>query len=73
MQFYSQVSFAALSPLTYGLPVVCETRTCHAAEVPSVFGNTANYSFAASEIPLSEQMIAYWTAFARTGDVNSRE
>lgn len=71
-RFQHLVSFAALFP-TYGLPVVCETRTCHAAEVPFVFGNTANYSFAASEIPLSEQMIAYWTAFARTGDVNSRE
>lgn len=68
-RFQHLVSFAALFP-TYGLPTVCETRTCHAAEVPFVFGNTANYSFAASEIPLSDTMIAYWTNFARTGNVN---
>jgi para-nitrobenzyl esterase len=68
-RFQHVVSFASLFP-RYGLPTVCETRSCHAAEVPFVFGNTANYSFARSELPLSDSMIAYWTAFARTGDVN---
>ena len=68
-RFQHVLSFAQIFPI-YGLPSVCEKRSCHASEVPFVFHNHANYSFATSELPLADAFISYWSAFAHTGDVN---
>eukprot|EP01062_Namystynia_karyoxenos_P033610 TRINITY_DN24729_c0_g4_i2.p1 TRINITY_DN24729_c0_g4~~TRINITY_DN24729_c0_g4_i2.p1 ORF type:complete len:435 (+),score=158.05 TRINITY_DN24729_c0_g4_i2:400-1704(+) len=64
------VSFPGIFP-QYGLPVVCEKRTCHASEIPFVFHNTANYSMAPDEEAMSRDFGRYWTAFARNGDPNA--
>lgn len=40
-------------------------------QVPFVFHNSANYSFAPDELDLSAAMVRYWTSFARTSDPNS--
>eukprot|EP00040_Diaphanoeca_grandis_P022620 m.121955 g.121955 ORF g.121955 m.121955 type:complete len:591 (+) comp28892_c0_seq1:164-1936(+) len=63
------LSFSQIFPL-YGLPKVCETRCCHATEVPFVFHNHANYTFSEEELKLTETFVEYWSNFARTGDVN---
>ncbi len=68
-RFQHILSFSEIFPI-YGLPEVCVNRTCHASEIPFVFHNHANYSFDSDELVLSQNFIAYWTAFARTGDVN---
>mmetsp|Transcript_34219 Transcript_34219/g.89789 ORF Transcript_34219/g.89789 Transcript_34219/m.89789 type:complete len:577 (-) Transcript_34219:87-1817(-) len=69
-RFNHLVSFASLFP-RYGLPTVCENRTCHMSEVPFVFHNSANYSFSADEGVLSAKMLRYWTNFAKASDPNS--
>ena len=68
-RFQHNVSFPKLFP-QYGLPTICEQRTCHASELPFVFHNAANYSFATAETAMSADFVAYWTAFAKTGNVN---
>lgn len=57
----------------YGLPAICANRTCHASEVPFVFQNYANFTPTPPEIGLSGTMVAYWSAFARTGDPNTAQ
>lgn len=64
------MSFSSLFP-KFGIPTVCENRTCHMMEVPFVFHNSANYTFAPDEMTLSEQMLAYWTSFAKSSDPNN--
>jgi len=63
------VSFPELFP-TFGLPKVCENRTCHATELPFVFHNSANYSFSSDEDKMSIDFVTYWSNFARSGDPN---
>ena len=58
-RFQHVLSFGKMFPV-YGLPVVCENRTCHASEVPFVFHNHANYSFDKDELILADAFIAYW-------------
>ena len=64
------ISFPSIFP-QYGLPAVCENRTCHASEVPFVFHQFANYTPDADEMRMSAAMLAWWAAFARSGDVNT--
>ncbi len=42
----------------------------HGSEVPYVFGVVPKWGFAQEDRDLSEQMMGYWTRFARTGDPN---
>jgi len=46
---------------------------CHASELPFVFHSAqdGNYSYTPEEILLTEQMGAYWTNFAISGDPNT--
>jgi acetylcholinesterase/cholinesterase len=68
-RFEHILSFPGLFP-TFGLPTVCENRTCHATELPFVFHQHLNYTLTADEEALSRDFVSYWTAFARTSDVN---
>jgi carboxylesterase type B len=65
------VSFPQIFP-RYNLPVVCETRTCHASELPFIFNNYANYSTLVSddEKAMARDWGLYYTAFARSSDPN---
>lgn len=42
----------------------------HAAELPYLFETTGTEPLTEAQRPLSDQMIGYWTRFARTGDPN---
>jgi carboxylesterase type B len=55
----------------FGLPKVCDTRVCHATEIPFVYHNSLNYTLLPNETVLSDAMIKYWTNFAKTGSPNS--
>eukprot|EP01065_Artemidia_motanka_P053040 TRINITY_DN9745_c0_g1_i1.p1 TRINITY_DN9745_c0_g1~~TRINITY_DN9745_c0_g1_i1.p1 ORF type:complete len:587 (+),score=202.29 TRINITY_DN9745_c0_g1_i1:96-1763(+) len=68
-RFQHILSFSEIFP-KYNLPKVCETRTCHASEIPFAFHNHANYSFAKDELALADAFVQHWTQFAKTGDVN---
>ena len=66
-------SFSAIFATVGGLPEICITRVCHATELPFSFHNVAlNYTFTPAEVVLSDAMVGYWTAFARTGDPNPK-
>jgi len=69
-RFEHLLSFAELFP-RFGIPTVCENRTCHMMEVPFVFHNSANYTFSPEEMTLSDELLSYWTTFARTSNPNS--
>jgi len=68
-RFDHVLSFPQLFPM-FGLPDVCENRTCHASEIPFVFGNYANFSVDQDELDMSSDFFSYWGSFARTADVN---
>lgn len=68
-RFDHVLSFPELFP-AYGLPVVCENRTCHATELPFVFDNKANFTFTSDEDAMAEDFLKYWGAFGRSGHVN---
>lgn len=70
-RFDHVISFPQLYP-AFGLPTVCENRTCHASEIPFVFGNFANYTHTQEEVDLSKDFASFWTSFAQNGDVNSK-
>jgi carboxylesterase type B len=62
----------------FGLPKVCENRTCHASELPFVFDAAdnadvvaLNVTFTADELQLIAAFEAYWAAFVITGDPNA--
>ena len=69
-RFDHVLSFPQLFPM-FGLPVVCENRTCHASEIPFVFGNFANFTVDQDESLMSSDFSSYWGSFARTGNVNT--
>eukprot|EP00939_MAST-03C_sp_MAST-3C-sp1_P003400 g3400.t1 len=69
-RFDHVLSFPELFPM-FGLPTVCENRTCHATEIPFVFQNYANFTPDADELDMARDFASYWTTFARTGDVNA--
>lgn len=50
----------------------CLDEVCHGEELPYVFhtASAAKGTFTPAEETLSEQMVAYWTNFAKTGDPN---
>lgn len=62
----------------FGLPAICENRTCHASELPFVFGDThivnadppLNVTMTPVEKRLAASFIDYWTSFAIHGDPN---
>jgi hypothetical protein len=54
----------------FNLPKVCESRTCHASDLPFVFANYANYTPSAAELLMSLRMQTYWTNFVTHLDVN---
>lgn len=70
-RFNHIVSFPAIFP-TFGLPAVCENRTCHATELPFVFHNYANYSITEDEQSMSDDFAVYWTSFATAADPNAQ-
>ena len=53
------VSFPQLFP-QFGLPNVCQNRTCHATDVPFVFHNFANFTPNAAEFDLADVVGAYY-------------
>ena len=61
----------------FGLPSICTTEVCHAAELPAVFhavnttGRANNITFTPAEMGLSAAMVQYWTNFAATGNPNT--
>ena len=69
-RFDHVLSFPEIFP-QQGLPAICENRTCHASEVPFIFHQFANYTPNAAEMQMSSTMMAWWTGFVRTGDVNA--
>lgn len=55
----------------FGLPAICATKTCHAAELPVVFGNAVdNVTFTDPEWVMSETVQRFWTSFAQHADPN---
>lgn len=70
-RFQHVPSFAKL--FTQYLPKVCESRTCHAVEIPFIFNNFANYSsvVSADEKVLSSRLLAFWSNFIAHGDPNT--
>lgn len=60
-------SFQGWGPITF-----CEGRVCHGSEIVYLFDSewTGNYTFTAAEKVLSEQIMDFWTNFAKTGDPN---
>jgi len=72
---YTHVFSASWLWPKFGLPSICETNACHMSELPLVFGNevhtpSLNVSFTPQERALSNNMINYWTSFAKFGDPN---
>lgn len=69
-RFSHVVSFSEVFT-QFGIPTICENRTCHMTEIPFVYDNTAlNFTFTEAEKDLSAAMLRYWTSFARNGDPN---
>lgn len=68
---YNHVLSAAQIFPEFGLPKVCSTRVCHASELPVVFHRvnipSINVSLPQLEIDMSDQIVDYWTSFAKTG------
>jgi para-nitrobenzyl esterase len=54
----------------FALPATVELGAFHSAEIQYVFGIPTKPPFTDDELALSEQMMGYWTRFARTGDPN---
>eukprot|EP00039_Didymoeca_costata_P011423 m.160523 g.160523 ORF g.160523 m.160523 type:complete len:561 (+) comp15168_c0_seq17:237-1919(+) len=48
----------------------CVGRVCHMAELPFVFHNTANWSFTADEVVLSDNMVDAWASFFKERSLN---
>ncbi len=71
-------NMAAIQPHTYRYhftrahpePVRLGLGCFHGSEIPYVFGCPPKWGFLAEDGALSEQMMGYWTRFARTGDPN---
>lgn len=47
------------------------SQTCHASELPVVFGNTASFAFTPQEADMSNAAQSYWSSFAKAGDPNA--
>eukprot|EP00048_Salpingoeca_helianthica_P015215 m.225655 g.225655 ORF g.225655 m.225655 type:complete len:563 (+) comp16753_c0_seq1:46-1734(+) len=64
------LSAGAIFP-KFGLPEACQTKVCHAAELPITFHHTKvpelNITLTAFENQLSDEIVDYWVSFARTG------
>jgi para-nitrobenzyl esterase len=54
----------------FALSTTEELGAFHSAEVQYVFGIPTKPPFTSDEVALSEQLMGYWTRFARTGDPN---
>lgn len=57
----------------FGIPTVCENRTCHASELIMAFHNTVpslNATFTPAEVGLADSFVDYWTSFVQFGDPN---
>ena len=50
----------------------CAKKSCHGAEIPFLF-KFNNLTYTNDEIDLSQQMIYYWTNFAKSGNPNLSE
>ncbi|EFA75987.1 putative cholinesterase [Heterostelium album PN500] len=69
-QFQHVSSFDAYTP--NGFPM-CKTHVCHGMELPYVFDSvrsTGQFNFTAEEQILSDQMVDYWTNFAKNSNPN---
>lgn len=61
----------------FGLPKFCANHTCHASELPFVFRfdhittPKLNATMTPGEVTLSDDMVQFWTNFARSGDPNA--
>ena len=68
---YNHVLSAGYIFPKFGLPKVCETRVCHASELPLVFHRTViselNITLTELENQISNGIVDYWTSFAKTG------
>ncbi|GLY87748.1 carboxylesterase/lipase family protein [Actinoallomurus iriomotensis] len=58
------------APWFAGVPKPYAMGAYHAAELPYLFETTGTEPLTESQQPLSDQMIGYWTRFARTGAPN---
>nr|KAG5690610.1 hypothetical protein BaRGS_022614 [Batillaria attramentaria] len=61
-------SFQGWGPITF-----CEGRVCHGSEIVFLFHTEAkgNFTFTPEEKVLSEEIMDFWTNFAKTGDPNN--
>jgi len=53
------------------LPAICQTKTCHASELPVVFGNSGEWNFTEPEQGMVNSALDFWSAFARAGNPNA--
>lgn len=70
------LNFQPLLVDKFGLPSVCETRVCHAMDLPVVFGKEIpwmNATFTSDEVSMVDGMMSYWANFVKTGDPNKAE
>lgn len=60
-------SFPGWGKLTF-----CEGHVCHGSELPIIFHTAplAGFKYTPEEVVLADQMLEYWTNFAKTGDPN---
>jgi len=54
----------------FSLPATRELGAFHSAEIQYIFGIPTSPPFTADEVALSEELMGYWTRFARSGDPN---
>jgi para-nitrobenzyl esterase len=57
----------------FALPATVELGAFHSAEIQYVFGIPTKPPFTTDDVVLSEQLMGFWTRFARTGDPNGGE
>ncbi|KAK3086085.1 hypothetical protein FSP39_013279 [Pinctada imbricata] len=61
-------SFPGWAPFNY-----CQGHVCHGSEIPILLRSWSNGNFTATpdEVALSEQLMIYWTNFAKSADPNT--